>query len=41
MDMPDDYEDENLYEVGTGWGGAAVGVDVQGEGGCLQWELWG
>lgn len=25
MDIPDDYEDENLYEVGTGWGGAAEG----------------
>lgn len=42
VDMPDDYEDENLYEVGT-WaldGMVLKSGPVYREGG-LQWELWG
>lgn len=40
MDAPDDYEDENLYEVSGGWGqarGMCIGVLM----GVLPGVIWG
>lgn len=30
MDIPDDYEDENLYEVSTDWGCMGRGMSAVG-----------